>query len=94
MTQDAIFRLYSMTKPIICTALMALYEEGRFRLIDPVARYIPAFAEVKVREADGSLRTPKRPMMIRDVMLHTSGLVYGFLAETPVGELYHGRKLV
>jgi len=92
MTQDAIFRLYSMTKPIVCTALMALYEEGRFRLIDPVARYIPAFAEVKVREADGSLRTPKRPMMIRDVMLHTSGLVYGFLAETQVGELYHDRK--
>ena len=48
LTEDAIFRLYSMTKPIVCTALMMLYEEGRFRLIDPVARYIPAFAGVKV----------------------------------------------
>jgi CubicO group peptidase (beta-lactamase class C family) len=92
MTADAIFRLYSMTKPIVCTALMTLYEEGRFRLIDPVARYIPSFADVQVREADGSLRAPKRPMMIRDVMTHTSGLSYVFLAETPVGALYHGRK--
>jgi CubicO group peptidase (beta-lactamase class C family) len=93
MTADAIFRLYSMTKPIVCTALMTLYEEGRFRLIDPVARYIPSFADVRVREADGSLRAPKRPMMIRDVMTHTSGLAYGFLGETPVGALYQGRKL-
>ena len=44
MTADTIFRLYSMTKPIVCTALMTLFEEGRFHLIDPVARYIPAFA--------------------------------------------------
>ncbi len=93
MTQDAIFRLYSMTKPIVCTALMTLYEEGRFRLIDPVARYIPAFANVQVREADGSLRPPKRPMMIKDVMTHTSGLTYHWLAETPVGPLYRGGKL-
>jgi CubicO group peptidase (beta-lactamase class C family) len=93
MTQDAIFRLYSMTKPIVCTALMTLYEEGRFRLIDPVARYIPSFANVQVREADGTLRAPKRPMMIKDVMTHTSGLTYHWLGETQVGPLYRGGKL-
>ncbi len=46
-----------------------------------------------MRDADGSLRPPKRPMMIRDVLTHTSGLTYGFLAETPVGALYHGRRI-
>jgi CubicO group peptidase (beta-lactamase class C family) len=55
MTADTIFRLYSMTKPIICTALMTLLEEGRFRLIEPLAKYIPAFGAVKVLEADGSV---------------------------------------
>ena len=47
MTADTIFRLYSMTKPIVCTALMTLFEEGRFPLVDPVAKYIPAFGRVK-----------------------------------------------
>jgi len=74
MTADAIFRLYSMTKPIICTALMTLLEEGRFRLIDPVARYIPSFGAVKVRQDDGALVDPVRPMMVRDLMTHMSGL--------------------
>ncbi len=94
MTADAIFRLYSMTKPIVCTALMTLYEEGRFHLIDPIARYLPAFAGVKVLDADGTLRAPKRPMIIRDVMAHTSGLSYGFLEGTPIGQLYREGKLV
>ena len=61
MTADTIFRLYSMTKPIVCTALMTLLEEGRFRLIDPLAKYIPAFGAVKVLEADGSLVAPVAP---------------------------------
>ncbi len=51
MPADAIFRLYSMTKPIVCTGLMTLLEEGRFTLFDPVAKYIPAFGRVKVLEA-------------------------------------------
>ena len=92
MTRDTIFRLYSMTKPIICTALMTLYEEGRFRLIDPIAAYIPAFAGVQVRDADGTLRPPKRPPTVLDVLTHTSGLSYHFYGDTPVSPLYHGRK--
>src|SRR5208282_5903678 len=70
MTADTIFRLYSMTKPVICTAMMTLLEEGRFRLIDPLAKYIPAFGAVKVLEADGSLAAPVRPIMISHLMTH------------------------
>src|SRR6516162_7799383 len=94
MTEDTIFRLYSMTKPIVCTALMTLFEEGRFRLIDPVARYVPSFAGLKVLQADGTLADPKRPMTVRDVMAHTSGLVYHFLEDTPVGRMYADGKLI
>jgi CubicO group peptidase (beta-lactamase class C family) len=88
MTAHTIFRLYSMTKPIICTALMTLLEEGRFRLIEPVARYIPTFAAVKVLEADGSLVAPVRPILIRDLMTHMSGLSYHFVEEAGVGKMY------
>ena len=81
MTADTIFRLYSMTKPIICTALMTLLEEGRFRLIEPLAKTIPAFGAVKVLEADGRLVAPVRPILIRDLMTHMSGLSYHFVED-------------
>jgi CubicO group peptidase (beta-lactamase class C family) len=93
MTADTIFRLYSMTKPIVCVALMTLLDEGRFRLIDPLAKYIPAFGTVKVREDDGSLVNQARPVMLRDLMTHMSGLTYGFVDESPVGKMYQGAKL-
>jgi CubicO group peptidase (beta-lactamase class C family) len=94
MTEDTIFRFYFMTKPIVCTALMTLFEEGRFRLIDPVARYIPSLAGLKVLQADGALADPKRPVMVRDLMTHTSGLSYRFLEDTPVGRMYSDSKLM
>ena len=94
MTADTIFRLYSMTKPIICTALMTLLEEGRFRLIDPLAKYIPAFGAVKVLEADGSLVAPVRPILIRDLMTHMSGLSYHFVEEAGVGKMYDGGQAI
>ena len=94
MTADTIFRLYSQTKPIICTALMTLLEEGRFRLIEPLAKYIPAFGAVKVLEADGSLAAPVRPILIRDLMTHMSGLSYHFVEETGVGKMYTEAKLL
>src|SRR3954469_3843551 len=62
VTDDTIFRIYSMTKPIVSTALMMLLEEGRVRLIDPVAKYIPAFADTKVLADDGSLVDLVRPI--------------------------------
>ncbi len=95
MTADTIFRLYSMTKPIICTALMTLLEEGRFRLIEPLAKYVPPFGAVKVREADGSLVAPARPIMIRDLMTHMSGLSYHFVENSsPLGLMYNKGMLL
>lgn len=96
MAEDTIFRIYSMTKPIICTALMTLYEEGRFQLIDPVAKFIPAFGATKVMAADGSLadQHPLRPMQVRDLLAHTSGLTYDFLEDFPVGDLYRQARLM
>lgn len=97
MRADAIFRIYSMTKPIICTALMTLYEQGKFQLFQPVATYMPAFGKVKVLEsaADGGQKTvdPVRPITIRDLMMHTAGLTYDFLVDSPVGELYREARL-
>lgn len=93
MAPDTIFRLYSMTKPIVCTALMTLFEEGRFSLFDPIAKYIPAFGKTKVQRADGSLGDPVRPINVRDVMAHTSGLTYSFLEDSPVSRMYDKCKV-
>jgi CubicO group peptidase (beta-lactamase class C family) len=90
MSADTIFRIYSMTKPVVCTALMTLYEEGRFQLFDPLAKFIPAFAKVKVWAGEGKpLVDPVRPILIRDLFTHTSGLTYNFLEDTPVSAMYH-----
>ena len=94
MKADAIFRLYSMTKPIVCAALMTLYEEGRVRLVDPVAKYISAFGAVKVMTPYGGLADPERPPTIGDLMTHTSGLTYHFLDNWPVARLYEKSKLL
>src|SRR3712207_2433430 len=96
MAETTIFRIYSMTKPVIYTALMTLYEEGRFQLIDPVAKFIPAFGATKVLGPDGALsdQNPLRPMQVRDLMTHTSGLSYDFLEEFPVGAMYREARLM
>ena len=94
MTDDTIFRIYSMTKPIVSTALMILFEEGRFRLTDPVAKYIPAFGATKVLADDGSLVDPSAPCSVRDLLTHTSGLTYDFMQDSPVAELYRDARLM
>jgi CubicO group peptidase (beta-lactamase class C family) len=98
MPDDAIFRIYSMTKPIICVALMTLFEQGRFRLADPVSKFIPAFKSLKVldsKAAGGPKEVePVRPVTVRDLMLHTSGLTYDFLEDFPVGEMCREAKLM
>ena len=93
MSQDAVFRIYSMTKPITGIALMMLYEEGRFDLDDPVSKYLPSFANQRVFSGvneDGSLKTvpAERQSTIRDLLTHTSGLTYGVFGNTPVDQLY------
>ncbi len=88
MVDDTIFRIYSMTKPIASVALMQLYERGLFQLLDPVARYIPEWRELKVGEVqdDGSvtLVKPARPMNVRDVLMHTTGLAGGLFPDNPI----------
>ncbi|MGO9559870.1 MAG: serine hydrolase domain-containing protein [Acidimicrobiales bacterium] len=81
VTEDTVWRIYSMTKPITGVALMTLYERGRFQLSDPVHRFIPSWRgqKVAVRRADGTteLVDPERPVSVRDVMMHMAGLGYG-----------------
>jgi CubicO group peptidase (beta-lactamase class C family) len=94
MTADTIFRLYSMSKPITSVAAMMLVEDGRLKLDDPVAKYIPAFADVKVGvERPGetpalALEPVKRPITVEDLLRHTSGLTYGFYGDSTVRKLY------
>ena len=76
-----------MTKPVTSVAAMMLAEEGRLSLDDPLSSVIPAFADVQVYD-DGELRAPTRPILIRDLLTHTSGLTYGFFGNTPVDSLY------
>jgi CubicO group peptidase (beta-lactamase class C family) len=94
MTPDTIFRIYSMTKPIVSTALMMLHEEGLFQLDHPVAQYLPAFGSTKVLSEDGMLVDQVRPMQIRDVLSHTGGLTYDFMADNPVAQMYREAKLM
>lgn len=92
MPTDAIFRIYSMTKPVICTALMQLYERGSFQLSDPVARFIPEFDALKVYSGgageDMQVVDLARPVTIHDLLTHTSGLTYHFLEYGEVEALY------
>jgi CubicO group peptidase (beta-lactamase class C family) len=91
--ENTIYRIYSMTKPITSVAAMMLFEDGALRLDHEVYRYIPEFQDVKVLGEDGQLRAPARPMTVRDLFTHTSGLSYSFLMQTPVDALYRERKL-
>jgi CubicO group peptidase (beta-lactamase class C family) len=93
ITDDTLFRIYSMTKPVIGVAIMMLYEEGRFSLSDPIANYIPAFEGVQVfagMDDDGQmiLEDAVRPPNMHDLLQHTAGLSYGIFSDTPVDKLY------
>jgi CubicO group peptidase (beta-lactamase class C family) len=92
MAPDTIFRIYSMTKPIVCTAFITLYEEACFQLLDPVAKFIPAFARLRVlvgsKESGYRQVELNRPVTILDLLTHTSGLTYNFLEDSPVSQMY------
>ena len=87
MQDDAIFRIYSMTKPIVGVALMTLYEEGKFSLRDPVREHIPELGGLKVLKGDKLVETD-REMTVQDLMRHTSGMTYGLFGESRVDEMY------
>ena len=89
MREDAIFRLYSMTKPVTAVALLILMEEGRISLDDKVERFIPGFAHLKL--ADGGW--PARAMTVLDLLRHTAGFTYGFHDRTPIDAAYRAQKI-
>ncbi|HEY6178010.1 MAG TPA: serine hydrolase domain-containing protein [Kofleriaceae bacterium] len=92
MRADTIFRIYSMTKPITSVALMMLHERGVFSLADPVHRYLPAWERLRVyrygRHPNFVTEPVGRPMTIRDLLNHTSGLSYQIMERSPVDEAY------
>lgn len=92
MQEDALFRIYSMTKPIVSVALMTLYEEGRFSINDPVAKFIPAFSKTKVYAGStplGLKLVDQDPAItLHHLLTHTSGLSYGWFFDSPVEDLY------
>lgn len=91
MRTDSIFRIASMSKPIASLAVMMLYEEGHFLLSDPVSKFIPEMGEMQVAVADGDAVTlvpPEKPITIRHLLNHTSGIPYVFLGRKPVADLY------
>ncbi|MEN3348297.1 MAG: hypothetical protein V7632_1932 [Bradyrhizobium sp.] len=97
MTVDTIFALHSMTKPITSVAAMMLVDEGKLSPQDPLSKYIPAFADVKVgieppddnQISDLKLEMPVRPILIQDIMRHTSGITYEYIGADWIQRLYH-----
>lgn len=77
MGRDTLVQIFSMTKPVTGVALMQLWEQGKFGLDDPLSRYLPEFADMKVMDAQGNVVPADRPILIRDVMRHTAGFSYG-----------------
>jgi CubicO group peptidase (beta-lactamase class C family) len=96
MAHDTLFRIFSMTKPIVSVGIMMLLEDGHFTLNDPVAKFIPEFAGQKVGiENNGKLDLVplKRPMTIQDLLRHTSGITYDHTGNGPVHQLYKETRL-
>lgn len=98
MKHDAVVRIYSMSKPITSAALMMLFEEGEFRLKDPVSRYIPELGNLEVLvdrpgfpgDPERARREPvRREMTVQDIMRHTAGLTYGYFGGTSADSLYN-----
>ena len=92
LTKDALFRIYSMTKPITAVAAMMLYEEGKFQLSDPVAKFVPELADLNVL-VDGELVPAKKTMNMQHLLTHTAGLSYGFNPTDPIDQQYREAQL-
>jgi CubicO group peptidase (beta-lactamase class C family) len=99
MGNDVIFRDYSMTKPVTGVAMMILYEQGKWLPSDPISKFIPEFAHLKVYKGIGSdgktiLADPDHSPTMRELMSHTAGFTYGLFGNTPVDALYRDRKVL
>ena len=99
MPKDEIFRIYSMTKPITGVAMMILFEEGRWKLDDPVTKFIPEFKDLKVWkgvDAKGQpiLEPVRRPPTMRELMSHTAGFGYGLSDKHPVDQMFREQRVL
>jgi len=98
LAPDTIYRIFSMSKPVTCAAVMTLYEEGHFRLYDPIEAYIPAFKNTQVFSVpvEGGIDREQahRPILIHDLLTHTAGLAYGLEESTPVDILYRRARIL
>ena len=92
LQQDDLFRIYSMTKPVTAVAAMILYEEGKFHLRDPVSKFVPQLADLKVLK-DGRYVPVENEMTMHHLLTHTAGLSYGFVADNPVDVAYQEAEL-
>ncbi|SVB88865.1 uncharacterized protein METZ01_LOCUS241719, partial [marine metagenome] len=90
---NAIYRIYSMTKPIVSIMGLMAIEQGRMHLFDPVARYLPGFANAQILSSEGALTPTTGPITVEHLFMHQSGLSYGFMPDCPVGVLYRKHNL-
>lgn len=89
VTDETIFRIFSMTKPVVSVVAMTLVEEGKLNVDDPVSKYLPEYANLAVWQADGTTKPAARPMLVRHLMSHSSGLIYGFIQpNTPIAKAW------
>lgn len=89
MSEETIFRVFSMTKPIVTVTAMTLVEEGKLSVDDPVSKYLPEYANLQVLQPDGSTKPAQNTLLVRHLMSHTSGLIYGFIQpNSPLGKMY------
>lgn len=99
VTDETLFRIFSMTKPIMGVAMMMLYEEGRYSMGDPLSKHIPEFANLKVyagetEEGDVLLEDMKREPTIHDLLQHTAGFTYGIFGDTAVDKQYLDKEVL
>ncbi len=89
---DSLYRIYSMTKPVAAVAAMMLVEEGKLALDDPIANVLPEFSDLEVLVGD--VKMPARPMTLRHLLSHSSGLTYGYYGDTAIDRLYREKELI
>ena len=99
MREDTIFRIYSMTKPVVGVAMMMLYEEGKWQPTDTIAKHLPEFANVKVfvrmgEDGQPVLEAPRHPPTVGELMSHLAGFTYGFFGSTPVDKMYRDANVL
>ncbi len=99
MRKDSIFRLYSQTKPVTGVAMMILYEEGKWQFDDPISKFIPKFANLKVLKGVDPqghyvLENPTHPPTMRELMTHTAGFAYGLSSDNPVDKAYAQQQVL